>query len=188
MEDNNKKSDHSEAQKTDPFKELQDKLAHCEKEMGEYLNGWKRAKADLINYQRDESKRFEEVVKFASIDLIKDFIPVLDSFDLAISVMERDQNSGAAPPNQSNTGPATAFVKGVYMMRTQLEDVLRKRGLERLEVKLGQEFSPNIHESVGEAESGQPVGTVAQVIEYGYTLNGRVVRPARVKLSKATSH
>lgn len=152
----------------DLIKDLQEKLTACQKERDEYLNGWKRAKADLINYQKDEAKRFEEVLKFGSIDIIKDLIPVLDSFDLSLSVLEKE-------------GKAE---RGLYMIRSQIEDVLKKRGLEKIVVVPGQKFDPNNHESVSEGESEHPAGSVAEVIENGYLLNGRVVRPARVKLSK----
>lgn len=153
----------------DAFKDLQAKLEHCQKEREEYLNGWKRAKADLINYQKDEAKRFEELLKFGSADLIKDVIPVLDNFDLALSVLEKE-------------GKAE---KGIYMIRAQLEDVLRKRGLEKITVTVGSQFDPNLEEALGEIESERPAGTVALIIGNGYTLNGRVLRPARVKLAKA---
>ncbi|HEY4475847.1 MAG TPA: nucleotide exchange factor GrpE [Candidatus Paceibacterota bacterium] len=155
-------------QEKNEIQELNKKLENCQKERDEYLNGWKRAKADLINDQKDEAKRFEELLKFGSADLIKDFIPVLNNFDLALSVLEKD-------------GKAE---KGVYMIRTQLEDVLRKRGLEKMAVSAGNNFDPSLHEAIGEIESEHQAGTVALIIENGYTLNGRVIRPARVKLAK----
>lgn len=137
----------------------------------EYLNGWKRAKADLINYEKDEAKRFEEIIKFGTMEFIRDFIPVLDSFDLALSVLEKEGK----------------VEKGIYMIRAQLEDVLKKRGLERMVTSIGAPFDPALHESVGEVESGEPPGTIAEEIERGYLLYGRVVRPARVKLAKLTT-
>ncbi|MEK7192133.1 MAG: nucleotide exchange factor GrpE [Patescibacteria group bacterium] len=134
----------------------------------EYLNGWKRAKADLINYQKDEVKRFEEVVKFSNSSIVRDIINVLDSFDLAIAALEKQ-------------GPVE---KGIYMIRTQLEDALKKHGLERLIISIGQAFDTNLHESVGEIESKNPAGAIAEEVARGYLLNGRIIRPARVKLSK----
>jgi len=151
------------------IEELNKKFEQCGKEREEYLNGWKRAKADLINYQKDEAKRFEEILKFGHIDLIRDFIPVLDSFDLALSVLEKE-------------GKAE---KGIYMIRSQMEDVLKKRGVERIIVTVGALFDPNLHESIGEVESNEPAGSIALEVERGYLLNGRVIRPARVKLSKS---
>jgi molecular chaperone GrpE len=144
-------------------------LKKCQAQCEEYLNGWKRAKADFVNYQKDEAKRLEEIAKFGNWELTRDLIAVLDSFDLAIAALEKD-------------GKAE---KGVYLIRGQLEDVLRNRGLEKIEVKAGQVFDPAFHEAVGETESDQPGGAVAEEISSGYLLNGRVIRPARVKLVKS---
>ncbi len=165
------KEEVKELEGVDEAKVFTEKLEKCEKDKEEYLNGWKRAKADLINYQKEEAKRLEELLKFGNIDLIRDFIPVLDSFDLALTVLEKE-------------GKAE---KGIYMIRAQLEDVLKKRGFERMTVAVGNPFDPNLHESVGEIESGEPAGTIAMEVERGYLLNGRVVRPARVKLAKTKS-
>ena len=171
MDEPNKNIQESDDQagKTDLFQELTERLEKREKEKEDYLNGWKRAKADLINYQKDEVKRFEEILKFGNMELIQSFIPVLDSFDLALSVLEKE-------------GKAE---RGVYMIITQLEDVLKKSGLERMVIKNGEKFDANVHESIGELESDEPPGTIAEEIVRGYLLNGRVIRPARVKLSKS---
>lgn len=143
-------------------------LEKCEKEREEYLNGWKRAKADLINYQKEESKRFEELLKFANAGMIRELITVLDSFDLALAAMEKE-------------GKAE---KGVYMIQTQLGEVLKKNGLERMPASVGGAFDPNLQETVGEVESDKPPGTIIEEVAKGYLLNGRVIRPARVKISK----
>lgn len=145
--------------------ELNKKSEQCEKERDEYLNGWKRAKADLINYQKDEAKRFEEIIKFANATIIKDLIAVLDSFDLAA------KHDG----------------KDFKMIGSQLEDIMKKDGLERMLIPTGSVFDPNLHESIGEVESDKPPGTIVEEVERGYLLNGRVIRPARVKLSKSKS-
>ncbi|MEK7463374.1 MAG: nucleotide exchange factor GrpE, partial [Patescibacteria group bacterium] len=85
MEEQNKKNNNppTSEPKTelDPLKE---QIAKLEKERDEYLNGWKRAKADSINQQKDELKRMEEIMKFANADIIKDLLLVLDSFELSM--------------------------------------------------------------------------------------------------------
>lgn len=149
-------------------KQSEEELKKCQTDRDEYLNGWKRAKADLINFQKDEVKRLEEAIKFGNWDLVRDLITVLDSFDLAIAALEKN-------------GPVE---KGVYMIRHQLEDALRKRGLERIIISTGQPFDPALHEAIGEIESSKPSGAIAEEVERGYLLSGRVIRPARVKLSK----
>ncbi len=143
-------------------------IDQLKKERDEYLNGWKRAKADLINYQKEEARRLEEVVKYANAGLIKELITVLDSFDLAISVMEKDGKGE----------------KGISMIKGQLEDALKRAGVEKIAVAVGNPFDANFQEAVAEAESDQPVNTIVAVVEQGYTLHGRVIRPARVKISK----
>ncbi len=137
-------------------------------EKDEYLDGWKRAKAEFINYKKDELKRLNEIAKFANEDLIKNLIPVLDSFDLGLSVLEKE-------------GLAS---KGLYMIRSQFGDVLKKFGLERIIVLIGQPFDAHLQEAIAEVESNLPVESVVEEIERGYLLYGKVIRPARVKISK----
>jgi molecular chaperone GrpE len=157
-----------EQKKDDSVKKEESELEKCRQERDEYLNGWKRAKADLINYQKDEAKRFEEIMQYATEAIARDLIPVLDSFELGIAALEKN-------------GPVD---KGVYIIKTQLEDALKKKGLEKIKVSPGDSFDPSRQESLGEKESDKPSGTVAEEIESGYLLNGKVVRPARVKLAK----
>jgi len=145
---------------------LKEELKRVEAERREYLDGWQRAKADLANYKRDEGKRFEEFARFANADLIADIVHVLDSFDLALR---------HEVPKEVE--------RGIVLIRSQLEDALRKRGLEVIHAK-GEQFDPSLHESVGEVESKEPEGTVVEELQKGYRLAGKVIRPARVKVSK----
>ena len=146
----------------------EEKLAGIEKQRDEYLAGWQRAKADFINYKRDEGRRFEDLIRFANEDLLEELIGVLDSFDLGLAALEK-------------AGPVE---KGVYMVRSKLDNVLKQRGLERLPVKAGDMFDPSLSEAIVETESDQPAGTILEIIESGYKLHDKVLRPARVKISK----
>jgi molecular chaperone GrpE len=147
-----------------------DALSKCQKERDEYLDGWKRAKADLINYKKDEIKRFENIVRFSNESLIRELINVLDSFDLALVALEEEKDSKKE--------------KGLYLIRQQLEDILKKVGLERIVISVGQPFDPGLQEAVAELESDKPSGIIMEEVERGYLLNGKLVRPARVKISK----
>ncbi len=144
------------------------KLEACEKDREEYLNGWKRAKADLINYQKDEAKRFEEVVRFANENFIEELLHVLDSFDLGTTTLPKDS-------------PA---IKGISMIRAQLTDILEKHGVKEISVHPGEPLNLTLHESVQEVESHEKPDTIHEVVERGYTLHGRVIRAARVKVAK----
>lgn len=145
-----------------------EKLVACEKQRDEYLAGWQRARADFINYKKEESGRFEQMIRFANEDLLEDLVGVLDSFDLGLQALEK-------------AGPVE---KGVYMIRAKLDDVVKLRGLERLPVKVGDKFDPSLSESIVEMESDQPEGTIVEIIESGYKLHDKILRPARVKVSK----
>lgn len=157
-------------EKEKPEAEEIDELSKYQKEREEYLDGWKRAKADLINYKKDEAKRFEAIVKFSNEALIRELINVLDSFDLALVALEVEEDKKTQ--------------KGLYLIRQQLEDVLRQNGLERIIVSVGQPFDPGLQEAVATIESDNPSGTIIEEVERGYLLNGKLIRPARVKVSK----
>lgn len=144
------------------------RLAETEAKAAEYLAGWQRAKADFVNYKKDETQRFEEVARYASEEILKDFILVLDSFDLAVAALEKN-------------GPVE---KGVYMIRAQIEDILKKRGLQKIEIKPGEPFDPAVSEAITETESDHPEGSIVDEVETGYKLYGKVLRPARVIISK----
>ncbi len=152
----------------------QDEIAKLRNERDEYLNGWKRAKADLINYQKDETKRFQDVVKYGNENVVRELISVLDSF----AALERSARS------EPRSKDFERELGGVLLIKNQLEEVLRKQGLEKIKISPGNALDPNFHESLGEMESEYPSGTIAAEVESGYMLNGKVVRPARVKLAK----
>jgi molecular chaperone GrpE len=147
---------------------LETKLAEAEKQRDEYLAGWQRAKADFINYKKDEMAHLQEAMKYGSEDLIKDLISVMDNFDLGLRAMEK-------------AGPVE---KGIYLIRSQIEDILKKRGLEKIEIKVGDVFDPAMMEAMTEVESDLPHGTVVEEIEPGYRLHEKVLRASRVIISK----
>ncbi len=149
----------------DPKENIEKLKQECE----EYLNGWKRAKADLSNYKKDELKRWEEFARFANEDIIRDLLSILDSFELALRAMEQ---SGEVE-------------KGVYLIQNQLEDLLHRRGLEKIDIQEGQIFDPGLHDAVMMADGAENQdGLIAEEVERGYMLNGKVIRPAKVKVYK----
>jgi molecular chaperone GrpE len=148
---------------------LEEKLVATEKQRDEYLAGWQRAKADFINYKKEEFAHLEEVARYGSEDLIKGLIGVLDNFDLGLRALEK-------------SGPVE---KGVYLIRSQIEDILKKRGLVKINIKPGDPFDPGIAEAMAEVEADRPPGTVVEEIEPGYKLHDKILRAARVIIAKA---
>lgn len=140
-----------------------------EAKVNEYLQGWQRAKADFANYKKDEAARMQELAKYATADLMLEMVRALDSFDLAIAALEK-------------TG---AVEKGVYMIRAQIQDALSRRGLLKIEIAAGDPYDPSVAEAIAEgAAEGIASGCVVEVIEPGYRLYEKIIRPARVKIAK----
>ncbi|MEK7512674.1 MAG: nucleotide exchange factor GrpE [Patescibacteria group bacterium] len=144
------------------------KLAAAERARDEYLEGWKRANADLANYKKEEQERFATLAKFANEGLVADLLSVLDSFDL-----------GTAALDEAN--PAK---HGFRMIQAQFLDILKRQGLEPVRVLRGEQFDPTKHEAVGEADADRPPGTIIEEVSRGYTLNGKIIRAARVLIVK----
>lgn len=153
-------------------KSQENEIDKLKKEREEYLNGWKRAKADFVNYKKDEYKRLEEIVKYSNEEIIHDLIDVLDSFELALNSLEAN----------------TQAEKGMYLIKSKLEDVLKRRGLKKIEVEVGQKFDPNFHEAVRvierEDDDAGDEETIAEELETGYMLNDKVIRATKVKVYK----
>ena len=158
-----------EENKKEETKTEETEVEKLTKERDEYLDGWKRAKADLSNYKKEESQRMEQFVKYSTQAVVADLVTVLDSFDLGLSVIKEDD-------------PAR---KGVILIKSQLEDILKRYGLERIETKQGDAFDPALHEAVESVESEAPPGTIASELSPGYRLQGKVIRPARVNVTRS---
>jgi molecular chaperone GrpE len=152
------------------IEDLKEQIEEVTAQRDEYLAGWQRAKADFINYKKEELQRMQETARYGSTDLIKDLISVMDNFDLALRTLEK-------------AGPVE---KGIYLIRTQIDDILKKRELAKIDIKEGDVFDPATAEALAEVASDKPAGTVVEVIEQGYRLHEKVLRPARVIISKGT--
>jgi len=168
MEEKEKKG---ETKKELNIEELKKKLEECEKLKSEYLAGWQRARADLLNYKKDEIERIDELIKYADVGIILKILPILDNFEIV------EKNLPENLKNDKN-------IKGILQIKTQLQDFFKNQGLEEIKT-VGERFDPNLHEIVEEVEKKdcQP-GTVIEEIQKGYKINGRLLRPAKVKVVK----
>jgi len=142
------------------FKKIKDKLKSCEKERAEYLAGWQRAKADLINYKKEQEQKNSQLFKFANETTISEILPVLDSFEQALK-HKKDE--------------------GIQQLYNQLKNILKNQGLEEIE-SMGKKFNPEFHEAVEEVKGKK--GIIIQEIQKGYTLNKKIIRPSKVKVGK----
>jgi molecular chaperone GrpE len=163
----------AEENATETIKKLRDKLKACETEKQEYLTGWQRAKADLINARkRDEADR-AEFMKFANEHLIYDLIPVLEHWDLALNHKESWEK---ADKN---------WRVGVESIFAQLKKALANNGLMEMN-PVGEKFDHAKHEAI----SYEPVAdekldhSILTVIQKGYSLNDRILKTAKVKVGE----
>jgi molecular chaperone GrpE len=170
-----KDKEKKEEENSKNLEELRKRIEKLEQEKQEYLNGWQRERADFLNYKKAEEKRFQEVVKFANERLIKSLIPVMDSLELAIESTNKD---GKAQANDS-------YLKGLLLIYSQMKDLLEKEGVEVINPKKGEEVNPYFEEVISEVKTTEvPENKIYQVLEKGYILRGKVIRPARVIVGK----
>jgi len=153
------------------IEELKKKFGECQKQKDEYLAGWQRARADFLNYKKEEMERIGELLKYATEEFILKILPILDNFDIAEKKLPENLK------NEEN-------VKGILQIKTQLQDFLKNQGLEEIKT-VGERFDPNLHEVVGavEMEDKEP-GMIVEEIQKGYKLYGKVIRPAKIKINK----
>jgi len=159
------------------IEELQKDLAEAKARCEEYLNGWKRERADFLNYKKDEMERIGQLAKYANEEIILKIIPILDNICLAEKYTPAELKNGSASSPQ-----AANWIDGFLKIKDQLVIFLQKEGIEHIKV-MGEKFDPNLMEAVGEAE-GSDEGTIVEEVQRGYTMHGKIIRPAKVKISK----
>jgi molecular chaperone GrpE len=150
---------------------VEQKPDDLEKKAQEYLAGWQRARADLLNYKKEEMERIAQLLKYASEETVLKTLLILDNFEIAEKKipesLKKDEN-----------------VKGLLMIKKQIQDFLKMQGLEEIKT-IGEKFDLNLHEVVGEIEAkGKEKGVIVEEVQKGYKINGCLLRAAQVKISK----
>lgn len=148
--------------------ELKEQLDEAIVQRDEYLGGWQRSKADFINYKREEAKHLEDIARYGSESIIKELLSLLHTFDLALADMAK---RGAED-------------KGIVLIKSQLEDILKKRGVEKIDLSPGDAFDPATAEAMMEVDADSPPGSIVEIMEQGYRLHDKVLRAAKVSISK----
>lgn len=151
--------------------ELKKQLEDCQKMKDEYLAGWQRARADMINHKKEEMERVGDLLEYGKIEFVLNLLPVLDNFEIA-------------EKNLTDNLRKNDSIKGLLQIKNQLGEFLKNQGSEEIK-SVGEKFDPNFHEVVEEIEKkdGEP-GTIIEQIQKGYTIQGRLLRPAKVKIIK----
>ena len=152
------------------LKKLREKLRVCEQEKKDNLDGWQRMRADFANARKEEETRRGDMIKFASEGLVEDMLPVLDSFSMAFANKEAWEKVDAS------------WRKGVEYIYSQMFSVLESRGLSEIGA-VGEKIDPRMHIAMEgiPTDDANNVDTVVEVVQKGYRLHNKVIRPAKVK-------
>ncbi len=146
---------------------LKDQVDGLNKDLQEKKDRLLRLQADFDNFRRRSAKEREEISSVVTQNFCKDMLPLLDNFERAMAAETKD---------------VEAFQKGVEMIFTQFQEILKKNGLEHIEA-VGQKFDPNFHQAVMRVEDPEKEDdTVAQELQKGYMVKGRVIRPSMVQV------
>ena len=150
--------------------DLKKQLEDCQKKADEYLTGWQRARADFLNYKKEEMERISEFLKYGTEEMILKILPILDNFEIIENKLPEKIK------DEEN-------IKGILQIKNQILDFLKSQGAEEIK-SVGEKFDPNLHEVVEEVAEDGPPQTVIEEVQKGYKINGRLLRPAKVKINK----
>jgi molecular chaperone GrpE len=145
-------------------------LAAAQAEAGQYLDHLRRLQAEFDNYRKRVLKEQTQSVELAAAPVVRRLLEVMDDFELALM--------------SANDKPdLDRFLHGVELVYAKLADSLKAEGLERIEAQ-GMPFDPELHEALMQTGEGDGSLIVADVLRPGYTLKGRVIRPAGVRVER----
>ena len=139
-----------------------------------------RLMAEFQNFKRRAAKEKSDIHAFANERIVNDLLPVLDNFERALG--GETEGAGAEAPEMSEE--VANYAKGMELIFTQLKTALEKAGLKEIEA-LGADFDPNYHNAVmTDSTDEYEDGKISKVMQKGYTLNDRVIRPSMVAVNK----
>lgn len=149
------------------MQKLREQLKEAQAKAAEYLDGWQRCKADMVNAKKESAEAHAKAGTRGKEILVEELIPALDGFDMAM---------------QGDTWNTvdSAWRSGIESIKAQIEGVLRAHGVE-IYGKVGEPFDPMLHEPIQEAEGGE-AHMIAKVLRRGYRTKERVLRPAQVSV------
>lgn len=160
----------------DTIKRLRGQLKECVAQKQEYLDGWQRAKADMVNTKKEFADERGRMKARTIEEVVADILPVLDSFQMAFA-NEEEWNK-----------VDTQWRSGVEHIHSQLLGILKSYGLEAITPEAGDAFDPQLHTSVDtvETDDADLDDTVATCEKTGYRIDDRIIRSANVVVNKFT--
>jgi molecular chaperone GrpE len=165
------KEDDKEA--IDPVKERQEKIDALEKEAKESYDRFLRVSAEFENYKKRAGREMEDLRKYANEALLKEFLPIVDNLELAIHSANNDSHVN------------NSIIKGVDLTLRGILKIFEKFNVKTID-SLKKSFDPVYHQAVLQEETDEhPDNLVIKELQKGYTIHGRLLRPAMVVVSKA---
>jgi molecular chaperone GrpE len=156
----------------DPLVALQSALEAARAQAAEYLDGWRRAQADIANQRRRHEREKAESQAWANAQLLTQLLPVLDDLERAA------QTIPAALQDEQWAG-------GVLLIVRKFNQILEAAGVSAIPVQPGDVFDPNLHDAIlQEAAAGFAEGQIVAELQKGYKLGDKVLRPAKVKVAR----
>lgn len=147
--------------------DLQKQVESLTSQLQETESSLKRLRADFENFRRRTAKEKEEVGAVVAQEICRDMLPLLDNFERAMATEDKGSEN---------------FRKGVEMIFTQFQEILKKNGLEPIETK-DAKFDPNFHQAVMRVQNPELEDeTIAAELQKGYIVKGRVIRPSMVQV------
>jgi molecular chaperone GrpE len=162
------------------LEELEQRLGEAEGQRDEFLGDLQRLAADFDNYRKRAARDQESLVARAHERLMKELLPVLDDLERALEAAAQND----LPTTHPRTGspPEARLEEGVRLVERQLRDTLAREGL--VEVETDGRFDPHLHEALLTQPSAAGDGAIIHVLQKGYRLGDRILRPARVVVSQ----
>ena len=157
-----------ERENVENIENLKKDLKEKEKIIEDLTNQLRRLQAEFENYKKRVDKERESYKDYITADLIKKFLPILDSFELALEDNKTSEESK----------------EGIKLIYAQLHSLLESLNVKEIKT-LGQKFNPQFHEALLVEESDLPDGTIIEELQKGYTFNNNLLRTAKVKISKS---
>ncbi len=153
-----------------------DPVAKLEADLAEFRDKHLRALAEIENVRRRGEKEKADALKYAATNFAKDILGVADNLRRAIEAVPEEA--------AESDGAIKTLIEGVEMTERELLSIFERHGIKRIEAD-GAKFDHNLHQAMMEVpDSGQPAGTVVQVLQSGYTIHDRLLRPAMVGVAK----
>jgi len=156
----------------DEFDALEKQIESLKSEVDEKTDQWLRSRADFENYKKRVLRDATRTKQDAMINILKIFLEISDDLERALKHSPDDKN-------------AQGWVDGIGLIYQKLLNKMKNQGVERMEVNPGDEFDPNIHEAITQEDHPDfEDGQIIEVLQPGYKISDRIIRPAMVRVSK----